>query len=313
MNRAAIAILALYGCALAAGQASGTFADSAGFSGRNGFTCVSCHQPPSPTNDALAHLDGLPTAWDLGVSYDLTIRVTGGPPGMPAPQPQGGFDLAVSSGRLSGDPQLLRTPSHDEITYRPAGTMQREWHVTWQAPNLAVQPTAIHFWLAVLAANGNHVVATNTSDSGETLDAAAALQVDVPPSAATVAAWQGLPLRAPSATPLLQATWIVDGEQRDLNATGIGLRLDGGSWISRDAGSQWRVLIPDSASHVLEVRSEGAGRESPVVTLHMALPSAATDHTPDGAAHTSPAVGPAFSLVALLGATRLLAIRRPRP
>jgi len=270
LNRSAAFLAALFGLALWSGShASANFADSSGFSGRGGFTCVACHTQPSPTNnDAVAHLDGLPAGWEPGKSYELHVSVTGGPPSMPAPQAQGGFDLATDHGSLSGDPALLRWPSHDEITYRPAGTHQRAWTVTWTAPSLATRPAPAKFWLAVLAANGNHVVAANASDGGETLDAAASLQATVAPSPATTAAWAAIPLAGPTVTVTRDATgWVVDGHQSDANATGIGLRLDGGEWTSREAGPDWRVAIPGNATHTLEVRSEGAARQSPVQAL----------------------------------------------
>ncbi len=295
-------LLGLFAIALWAGShAQATFADSAGFSGRGGFTCISCHQPPSPQEGAVAHLEGLPDGWIPQATYSLTIRVTGGPQAMPAPQPQGGFDLATSAGRLSGDAALMRTPSPQEITYQPAGTLLREWTVTWQAPGLDTRPAPVRFWLAVLAANGNHVVATNTSDGGETLDAAAALQVTVAPAAEAEAAWTALPLAPPTAEATIDGTWRVDGHQNDANATGISYRLDRGEWGTRDAGIDWRIELPDAASHVLEVRSEGAGRQSPDVVLVLGTPE------PSGAPETvreagAPSVALPFLLLVLLPA-----------
>lgn len=303
--------MAIFGLALwVAGNTSANFANSAGFSGRNGFTCVSCHQPPSPQNDAVAHLEGLPASWETGVTYVLTVRVTGGPPAMPAPQAQGGFDLASSRGRLAGDPALLRTPSPQEITYLPSGTHQREWHVLWQAPDLRVRPAPAHFWLAVLAANGNHVIALNMSDSGETLDAAAALQAEAPPSGAAIAAWDAIPLLRPVANSTAGAdSWTIDGSHTDANATTIAFSIDGAAWDRRDSATDWRLVIPGTSAHHMALRSEGAGRQSPELDLELGEPVSTRSSVVPPAAHAANA--PAALTIAILFLS--VATRRLKP
>ncbi len=308
LNRAVAVILALFGLAgLGASHAGANFADSAGFSGRSGFTCVACHTQPNPQNDAQATLSGLPQGWDPGKTYTLTVGVTGGPPAMPAPQAQGGFDLASDGGRFAGDPAFTRTPSPQEITYRPDGTHQREWSVTWTAPGLALRPAPVRFWLAVLSANGNHVIATNASDGGETLDAAAALQQVLAPSAQAIAAWESIPLAAPIARANVGPDgWVIDGHQTDANATAIALRLDGGPWTARESGTDWRMTLPDNAPHRLAYRSEGAGRRSADQELALG-PS--TSAPPSSDASHSAALPP----LALAGTAIALILRRPHP
>lgn len=291
--------------------AAASFAASPGFSGRGaGVTCIACHTPPHPVNnDARAVLDGLPEAWDLGVTYALTVRVEGGPAAMPAPAPQGGFDLSLDGGHLHIlDPDLLRMHGPEEVTYNPAGTMMREWRVEWTAPTLAVQPRPVGVWLAVVAANGNHVVATNTSDQGETFDAVAAMHVEVPPSAAAVEAWRALPLVAPAAGLDFGADAAVQGRHLDANATNVGWRLDDEAWHSQETTREWTLRVSDlhPGSHRVELRSEGAGRMSPVVTLSF-------DTTADGAAieHATPA--PAGLSALLVALVALLALHRRKP
>lgn len=284
-----VALVLLLVASLAATQlAAANFADAAGFSGRAGATCLACHTPaPDPASGleptAQAILDGLPATWDLGRSYNLTVRVTGGPPAMPAPQPQGGFDLSFGGGTLAlppGTESLLRVvgDTQQEITYRPAGTLQREWQVTWTAPNLAdlsAPPPAVPVWLAVLAANGNHVIATNTSDGGERLDASASLQATLPASEAAQAAWQALPLLQPSAGITLAGDRVmVEGRHGDGNATRLLWSLDGQPWQARDTAPAWRLELPnDAGEHVLLLRSEGAGRTSQDVTFAFGEPT----------------------------------------
>lgn len=270
-------------------EAGANFAAADGFSGQGGVTCTSCHQPPHPTDDtAEAHLEGLPATWLPGAVYPLTIRVTGGPPALPAPAPQGGFDLAADAGTFAPDParpELFRSPSPHEITYTAAGTQMRAWHVTWTAPGLTARPAPAHLWLAVLAANGNHVVAANASDGGETFDSTAATTATVPPDAAALAQWEALPLIPPTAraTAAADGSWTVDGEHNDANATELLLRLDGGAWALRETGREWRVAVPAGA-HVLDFRSDGSGRTSPVQTLAFG----GTESSPSPASHTAP-------------------------
>ncbi|MEA3203219.1 MAG: hypothetical protein QOI63_894 [Thermoplasmata archaeon] len=311
---AALCGLAALAAAVAVGSAQGTFAASPGFSGRGGQTCVACHHPYSPTNDdAKAVLEGLPAAWSLGQTYALTVRVTGGPPAMPAPQPQGGFDLASDGGSFSlraEDAGKLRTYGPFEVTYRPEGTLQREWHVLWSAPTLAQRPAPVGVWLAVLAANGNHVVATNTTDQGETLDSTNAIHFQVQPDAAELAAWKALPLAAPTAALQQEAGAVhVEGRHADANATRVAWRLDGGAWQERATGPQWTLRLEGvgPGPHRLDYRSGDGERSSADQTLAFRV---------DGGRATPVAPGkaaPAAPLALILFLTLALAARRRHP
>lgn len=312
-GRAAAFLLVVVAAAATAQLAGANFADAAGFSGRAGATCVACHTPvPFPLNPpaAAAILEGLPEAWDPGATYRLTVRVEGGPPAMPAPQPQGGFDLDVSAGTLAVPAEfegLLRTPHAQEATYLPAGTLMRTWQVDWTAPSLAVEPAPVTLWLAVLAANGNHVIATNASDGGERLDSSAALQAAVPPSDAARAGWVALPLQPPAANLTAAASVIqVEGRHTDGNATRLLWSLDGQPWQARDTALQWRLELPlEDGEHQLLLRSEGAGRSSPDTRLDFGRP-ALFDLPGDGRSTPLPLV---VSLAAL--AVALLLRRSP--
>jgi hypothetical protein len=282
----------------AAHEASARFADAAGFSGRaGGETCIACHQPAHPTAPpAVARLEGLPEAWEPGRTYRLAVAVEGGPPALPAPQPQGGFDLAASAGRF-GVPDGMQgrvrvVDGGHEATYLPDGTLLRAWEVEWTAPGLAAEPASARFWLAVLAANGNHVVATNASDQGETLDTEATLQALVPPSAAAREAWRALPLAPP------QASWVpgpeptLRGRHLDGNATSLSFSLNGAQPSHRDTAAEWVLRLPGipAGSHTLELRSHGAGRSSPPLVLEVPRPGPAQPAARDaGAAHALPA------------------------
>jgi len=308
---AAVLAALLGGSAWLAQDAAGNFAASPGFSGRNGATCLACHTvAPVGHVDATAVLEGLPAAWDPGATYHLSIRVEGGPTAMPAPQPQGGLDLSIDQGTM-GVPAamqgLLRLPNAQEITYLPAGTMMRQWQADWTAPGLQSSPAAAHLWLAVLAADGNHVVATNTSDGGERFDSAANLTALVPPSRIAIAAWAALPLAAPTAN----ATWsdgaaLVAGRSPDANATELWTRLDGGVWQVRNVAADWRIRLEGltPGRHTLDYRSEGAGRRSPDQRFAIDVPGLALPVP----GRSSPAIG-----LAPLAAALALAILRRRP
>jgi hypothetical protein len=184
----------------------------------------------------------------------------------------------------------------------------REWQVDWTAPSLATKPTERKAWLAVLSANGNHVIATNASDGGERFDAAANLTATFPPSPAAVAAWRALPLLAPTATATATEEAVqVEGRHADGNATGVVWRLDGGAWERRDTGQDWRIRFEGLAAggHRLEYRSEGNDRASPDQSLGFTVPGFAVDLPGD---RDSPA--PGFVPVAfLLFALALVGLR----
>lgn len=312
LNRllAAILLLGLLpGAAWLAQDAHATFASSPGFSGRAGATCLSCHTvAPFPLTppEATAGIEGLPSAWEAGQTYRLTIRVTGGPEALPAPAPQGGFDLSIDGGSFAvpeGFEGKLRVPNEQEITYLPDGTLMREWLADWTAPDLVAKPTERKVWLAVIAANGNHVIATNVSDGGERFDASASLTTSFPPSEATVAAWRAMPLLPPMATAnATERSVQVEGLHADGNATRIWWRLDGGDWQDRETGPEWRIRFDglDAGGHTLDYRSEGEERRSADQSLRFTVPGFVVD-LPGG--RDSPAPGPLLLLVLFAAVT----------
>ncbi len=244
-------------------QVEATFASSTGFSGRNA-DCTVCHAPAAPA--ATAHLDGVPEAWRPGETYDLQLRVTGGPLAMPDPQPKGGFELEAEAGTVGpgvGMSGLLRFPAPAVATYEPQGTLRRDWSVTWTAPAAHTPPTDVTLWLAVMAANGNHVIATNTTDGGEQGDAVATLQRTIPPAADVITAWQAIPLAAPVVDRIEQVGNDVRiiGHHVDSNATHLSYRVAGAPWVQVDAPGEWRLRINGDPT-LVELRSTGYGRVS---------------------------------------------------
>lgn len=266
---------------LQAGQAD--FAAATGFSGRNGFTCVSCHVPPLDTvPEAQLVVEGVPDAWEPGGSYPLTVRIEGGPPAVPVLAPQGGFEIAADAGRFSIPPDmegLLRQPGPDSMTYTPDGTLMRQWAVDWTAPrldDLRTPPADVTFWAAGVAANGNHNIQLNASDGGEHGDRTDNTTYTVPASPEAKRSWQDRPLLPPRVSESdvrvdAGTDAVIRGEHRDDNATHIGWRLDGGPWSTRETGSAWRLVLTDlpPGTVEVEVRSEGAQRLSAPVPVHV--------------------------------------------
>jgi hypothetical protein len=299
------------GSAWLAQDAAANFGETVGFSGRGGATCVACHtQAPVGHAPATAVLEGLPEAWEPGVTYRLTVRVEGGPAALPPPAPQGGFDLSIAGGRFSVPPGFegkLHVPHPQEATYTAEGTLMREWQADWTAPGLEARPAGLGVWLAVVSANGNHVVAAGASDGGERFDAAASLTATLPPAPSALAAWKALPLRPPTALASGDGAAVaVAGEHPDGNATALAWSLDGAPWQSRPTGSGWRLRFEGLApgSHVLLLRSEGSDRRSPEVELGFEVPGFALPALDGRASPAPPAPLVLAAAVALASLTR---------
>lgn len=249
-----------------ASSASAKFAASNGeFSGKGGDTCILCHARAAATQQAVVSLEGLPSRWISDHTYSLTIRVEGGPPPMPSPRPQGGFELASSGGTFAPGPGMetfLRFPQPNVITYTPEGTRMRTWQVDWTAPTLEANPAPVTFWVATVAANGNHFT---SGDQGATGDAVATTSITVRAADETLEKWRAMALLPP----IIDETradetggWLVKGSHTDANATHLGYRVDGGTWKTVLTAPTW-TLITSHDPETLELRSEGMGRVSP--------------------------------------------------
>jgi len=161
----------------------------------------------------------------------------------------------------------------------------------------------------VLSANGNHVVATNTSDGGERFDSAANLTTSFPASQAAVDAWRALPLLAPLANANATEEAVeVEGRHADGNATHVWWSLDGGAWERRETGGEWRIRFEglDAGRHEMAYRSEGQDRRSPDQTLAFTVPGFVVD-LPGG--RDTPA--PGFPMLAVLFVAVLVLRSRP--
>ncbi|MGB1586341.1 MAG: choice-of-anchor V domain-containing protein [Thermoplasmatota archaeon] len=285
--RGALLVIALVATAAVV---DATFASAVGFSGRHA-DCTVCHMPAPQA--ATAHLDA-PAAWRPGETYDIQASVSGGPQPLLPFRPQGGFELEADVGQFliaPEDAELFRTPRDQVITYEPAGTAMRSWSFQWQAPPVWQEPLPVTFWLAAMAANGDHDAQLNRSDGGERGDAVDTLSVTIPADPEAVAAWRALPLEPPriQQRTATETGWRLEGEHGDENATHLVVtRGDTQRRIPTEAN--WVIDVEGNLDIVLH--AEGAGRRSPDVDLDQDVQASA------------PLAGPAAVLVLAAAARR---------
>jgi hypothetical protein len=244
-------LLAVFALVCLAVTADAKFAATQGFSGKHGVTCESCHAPLGfePDAGATARLEGLPSAWDYGTPAVLTVRVEGGPAPNPVPnQPQGGFDLETDLGTFgpgAGMQGLLRFPNPQEATYTGSGTTRRSWTVVWTPPNASQAPQEAHFWLAVVSANGNHVM-DGPDTAGERGDRTAKIQASVAPSEAANETWLRQPLPPPVFDAVRPGAGYLSGRVPDF-ADGALWSLDGGEWVGALGAPAFVIQLPTLA------------------------------------------------------------------
>ncbi|MBI2077052.1 MAG: hypothetical protein HYT80_01590 [Euryarchaeota archaeon] len=103
-----------------------------------------CHGAASSTVQVA--LTG-PTEYEAGKTYDLALRITGGP--MPVPvvtQNQGGFAAKVDLGKfVAGTGTQLKFDGVG-ITHTTAGNDLRAWSFQWVAPAAAAGNASFRYW-----------------------------------------------------------------------------------------------------------------------------------------------------------------------
>jgi hypothetical protein len=135
----------------------------------NSGTGCGCHSQTG-TNVATPSVTGLPSAYNPGSVYQLTVSVTGGIPGS-----SGGFSMDVDKGTFSYFGFAVGISANgDSATHSITGSSSRTWGFDWSAPSSG-SGTA-NFQLAALTSNGNG------ADSG---DRWGTLTVQVPENAPT--------------------------------------------------------------------------------------------------------------------------------
>ncbi len=291
-RRVLLLVILLVGSTVGLAMAQLTTANfnaATGFSGRHGFTCTSCHNVPNmgPAGEdeiygppAAVSVAGIPDQWQPGQAYRLTVSVTGGPPALPNPAPQGGFEIEADDGTFEAPAdmqELVEVYAPGAVTYTVAGTQVREWAVTWLAPEVTSEPQPVQFWVAGMAANGNHVIAAGLADGGELGDSVDNDTFSVPPSQEAFEAWDLVRLEPPRLEGNVVARpfepFTVRGVHTDSDATHVGYRIDDNPWGSIEARGPWALQINglSPGTHDIWVRSEAPPRASEPVHVSMVL------------------------------------------
>ena len=109
-----------------------------------------CHSQTG-SNAASVSISGLPSSYDAGNMYQLTVDVSGGVPGS-----SGGFSLEVNKGTLStGIGAMLVNVNNqgNSATHSITGSSYRSWSFEWTAP--AAGAGQVTFEVAGMTTNGN--------------------------------------------------------------------------------------------------------------------------------------------------------------
>ena len=139
-----------------------------------------CHSQTGSTA-ATVGISGLPSSYDAGDLYQLTVSVSGGVPGS-----SGGFSLEVNKGTLSTGVGLMLVNVNNQgnsATHSITGSSYRSWSFDWTAPNLGAG--LVTFEVAGMTSNGN---GGNSGDRWTTnvIQVPENIPVNNPPSVANV-------------------------------------------------------------------------------------------------------------------------------
>lgn len=224
----------------------------------------SCHS--SAAGQVTPSLAGLPSQYNPGTSYALSISGTGGPSGS-----EGGFSMVANKGFWSNPGTSVKISG---LSVTHSNDARRSWTVTWTAPNAGSSTAVIN--LAVNFANGNGnnsgdgygTLSTSTPEMPPTNNAPSASNVQIVPTNPTKAT--GLTLSYSYSDPDGDAEsgttieWYRDGTQM---SNLDGLSNIGGGFITR--GQQWQVKVRPS-----DGTDSGAEVSSNTVTVANSLPMA---------------------------------------
>ncbi len=94
--------------------------------------CV-CHGS-SATTDVTISISGLPEEYEVDETYDLEIKLTGGPEPTSSSQNHGGFSLTSSLGKFLSKNENTQIID-GSITHTTTGNDQRIWQIQWIAPS----------------------------------------------------------------------------------------------------------------------------------------------------------------------------------
>jgi hypothetical protein len=93
--------------------------------------CI-CHGGGVVSGDVQIEIGGLPVEWELGEKYEILISVVSQVP--ESGSAFGGFNLVADGGTLVETDETVQI-RNGEATHTEIGNMQREWVVSWIAPD----------------------------------------------------------------------------------------------------------------------------------------------------------------------------------
>ncbi len=125
-------------------------ASSHGMEGLSEAGCT-CHGE-NPGEGVEVVIEGLPTTYTAGQSYELEVSLRGGPAAATQGH-QGGFNLKASSGTLTPLDASTHVIKSGEITHEHSGANQRSWTVVWEAP---LDDKTVEFTVAGNVVDGDH-------------------------------------------------------------------------------------------------------------------------------------------------------------
>jgi len=132
--------------------------------GDEGNQGCQCHAEDPSLN---VQLTGLPEAYSMNTTYNLTLLMEGDVP-IQENRSQGGFRMVVTNGTLHFNDTEAQEMDRG-WTHREAGTQQRSWSFQWTSPSESDSRTEFRIWAN--AVNGNQA---------QTGDGWSSLQVVVP-------------------------------------------------------------------------------------------------------------------------------------
>jgi len=123
--------------------------------GAPALNCLQCHMG-ADKNPAQFVVEGLPSEYEPGKTYKITVKITKGPD-CGGGAACGGFAVAVSAGQLkvvdSKHTFISTLPTGQKIlTHSKEGSKLRQWTFEWVAPS---KPAPVRFEVSVIAANGD--------------------------------------------------------------------------------------------------------------------------------------------------------------
>ncbi|MGB0515924.1 MAG: choice-of-anchor V domain-containing protein [Poseidonia sp.] len=152
--------------------------------GMEGYSEVGCNcHGEAPGENAMVSITGIPSVYEAGETYLLTVALSGGPEAAEQGH-QGGFNLKASAGSLHPVDASTHVMDSGEITHEHAGANQRSWVVQWDAP---ISDAPIEFTVAGNIADGDHQptdgddwALASYSSSGENLSFSDLVRLNLP-------------------------------------------------------------------------------------------------------------------------------------